>query len=189
MVKESLLVWMGKEAESKRYFPLLRFLYGRWVISQKTILSKSVPKYKFNVCPRHIFPNVSYLTSNTKKVTKQNINMYLNKSSYFLNMKFQKYWCLPDTCAVLYLVTSNSLWPHGLQPARLLCPWGFSRPEYWSGLPCLPSRDLPNRGMNPGLLHCTQILYQLSHQGSPDIIYYALFVILAFQFLQEMDQV
>ena len=21
-------------------------------------------------------------------------------------------------------------------PARLLCPWGFSRQEYWSGLPC-----------------------------------------------------
>ena len=28
--------------------------------------------------------------------------------------------------------------PHGLQPARLLCPWGFSRQEYWSGLPFIP---------------------------------------------------
>ena len=25
--------------------------------------------------------------------------------------------------------------PHGLQPTRLLCPWGFSRQAYWSGLP------------------------------------------------------
>ena len=33
---------------------------------------------------------------------------------------------------------SNSLWPHGLQPAKPLCPWGFSRQEYWSGLPCPP---------------------------------------------------
>ena len=33
-------------------------------------------------------------------------------------------------------VTSHSLWPHELQPARLLCPWGFSRQEYWNGLPC-----------------------------------------------------
>ena len=23
-------------------------------------------------------------------------------------------------------------------PIRLLCPWGFSRQEYWSGLPCPP---------------------------------------------------
>ena len=25
--------------------------------------------------------------------------------------------------------------PMDLQPARLPCPWGFSRQEYWSGLP------------------------------------------------------
>ena len=31
----------------------------------------------------------------------------------------------------------------------LLCPWGFSRQEYWSGLPCPPSGDLPNSGIKP----------------------------------------
>ena len=40
---------------------------------------------------------------------------------------------------------------------------GSSRQEYWSGLPCPPPGSLPN----PGLLHCRQILYHLSHQGSP----------------------
>ena len=30
---------------------------------------------------------------------------------------------------------------------------GFSRHEYWSGLPCPPPRDLPHLGMNPNLLH------------------------------------
>jgi len=25
----------------------------------------------------------------------------------------------------------------------------------------------PTQGLNPGLLHCRQILYQLSHNGSP----------------------
>ena len=30
-------------------------------------------------------------------------------------------------------VVSDSLRPHGLYPARLLCPWGFSRQEYWVG--------------------------------------------------------
>ena len=39
----------------------------------------------------------------------------------------------------------------------------FSRPGYWSGYPVSPPGDLPN----PGLWHCGQILYQLSHQGSP----------------------
>ena len=46
-------------------------------------------------------------------------------------------------------VMSDSLWPRGLQPARLLCPWGFSRQEYWSGLPCPPPGDLPNPGIEP----------------------------------------
>ena len=34
-------------------------------------------------------------------------------------------------------------------PARLLCLWGFSRQEYWSGLPFLPPEDLPNPGIEP----------------------------------------
>ena len=46
-------------------------------------------------------------------------------------------------------VMSNSLQPHGLQPVRLLCPWGFSRQEYWSGLSCPPPGDLPDPGIKP----------------------------------------
>ena len=38
---------------------------------------------------------------------------------------------------------------------------GFSRQKYWSGLPCPLSGDLPD------FLHCRQILYCLSQQGSP----------------------
>ena len=53
-------------------------------------------------------------------------------------------------CAVLSRsVMSDSLQPHGLYPTRLLCPWKFSKQEYWSGLPCSPSEDLPNQGIKP----------------------------------------
>ena len=69
-------------------------------------------------------------------------------------IKNQKIWglllhhCL--CCAVLsHSVVSNSFRPHRLQPARLLCPWGFSRQEHWSGLPCPPPGDLPNPGIEP----------------------------------------
>ena len=44
---------------------------------------------------------------------------------------------------------------------------GFSRQEYWSGLPLPSPGDLPDPGIEPGLLHCRQTLYHLSHQGSP----------------------
>ena len=81
---------------------------------------------------------------------------------------------------------------------------GFSRQEYWRGLPCPPPGDVPNPGLpiagrfftvwatreaqntgmgslsllqrnfptqksNQGLLHCRQILYQQSYQGSPSL--------------------
>ena len=46
------------------------------------------------------------------------------------------------------------------------CLWGFSRQKYWSGLPRPPPGDLPN----PGLPHCRQTLYQLSHQGNSRIL-------------------
>ena len=51
--------------------------------------------------------------------------------------------CTVFSCSIV----SNSLRPYGLQPARLLCPWGFSRQEYWSALPCPPPGDFPNPGI------------------------------------------
>ena len=38
----------------------------------------------------------------------------------------------------------------------------------WVAFPFLQG-IFPTQGSNPGLLHCRQILYQLSHQGSPEI--------------------
>ena len=56
---------------------------------------------------------------------------------------------IPFLCVLSCSVISNSLWPHELYPARLLCPWGFSMLEYWSGLPCSPPGHLPNPGIEP----------------------------------------
>ena len=52
-------------------------------------------------------------------------------------------WCV--SCSV----TSDSLWCHGLYPTRCLCPWGFSRQKYWSGLPCSSPGDIPHPGIEP----------------------------------------
>ena len=43
---------------------------------------------------------------------------------------------------------------------------GFSRQEYWSGLPFPFPGHLPTLGLNLGLLHCRQTLYYLNHLGS-----------------------
>ena len=48
---------------------------------------------------------------------------------------------------------------------------GFPRQEYWSGLPFPSPGDLPDPGIEPRSPALTgigrQILYRLSHQGSP----------------------
>ena len=62
---------------------------------------------------------------------------------------------------------SNSLWPHGLSPTRLLCPWRFSRKNTWVGCCALLQGIFPTQRSNLGLPHCRQILYHLSHRGSP----------------------
>ena len=75
-------------------------------------------------------------------------------SAYFINSSHNTYLtgerAHPSVTSALWsvcLVVSDSLQPHGLQPTRLLCLWGFSRQEHWSGLPCLPPGDLPNPGI------------------------------------------
>ena len=73
------------------------------------------------------------------------------------------------------LCTRHSLRLHlcrlyGLQPARLLCPRGFCRQEYWSGLPCPPSAYLPHSRIEPSSpespLSAADSLTQ-SHLGMP----------------------
>ena len=68
-------------------------------------------------------------------------------------MQLSKYWLM--LCLVCLVAQSClTLRPHGLQLTRLLCQWGFSKQEYWSGLPCPPLGDVPNSGIKPGSPHC-----------------------------------
>ena len=62
---------------------------------------------------------------------------------------------------------SDSLQPRGLEPTRLLCPWDF--PDNSPGVAChfLLQGIFPTQGSNSGLPHYRQMLYHLSHQGSP----------------------
>ena len=44
-----------------------------------------------------------------------------------------------------------------------LLSMGFSRQEYWSGLPFSSPWNFATQGSNPGLPHCRQMLYRLNH--------------------------
>ena len=54
-------------------------------------------------------------------------------------------------------VVSNSLRFHGLQPARLLCPWDFPGKNTGVGGHFLLQRIFPTQGSNSGLLYGGQI--------------------------------
>ena len=62
-------------------------------------------------------------------------------------------------------VMPNSLWPYGLQPTRLLCPWGFPGKNTGVGCHFLLQGIFLTQGSNLGLLNCRQILFWLSYVG------------------------
>ena len=68
--------------------------------------------------------------------------------------------------SVSHSVVSNFLRPHGLQPARLLCPWDSPGKITGVGSHFLLQGISLTQGLNSALLHCRQILYHLSHQGN-----------------------
>ena len=59
---------------------------------------------------------------------------------------------LHEAAVVLCLVMSNSLWPHGLMPARLLCPWNSPGKNTGEGCQFLLQRVFWIQGLNPHLL-------------------------------------
>ena len=66
-----------------------------------------------------------------------------------------------ESCSVM----SNSLRPHGLYS-----PWNSLGQNTQVGSLSLLQGIFSTQGLNPGLLHCGQILYQLSHKGSSRIL-------------------
>ena len=70
-------------------------------------------------------------------------------------------------CAVLsHSVVSDSLQPMACSPSGSSVYGDSPGKNTAVGCHALLQRILPTQGLNPGLLHCRQILYYLSHQGS-----------------------
>ena len=70
--------------------------------------------------------------------------------------------CLQSCFSCVWLFVT--LWTLAHKPPQSV---EFSRQEYCSGLPLFLQEIFLTQGWNPGLLCCRQILYHLSHQGSP----------------------
>ena len=105
--------------------------------------------------------------------------MYMNVSNYIyiyiyiyeqcglcMNVNIDIYM----SCAYS-LIMSDSLQTHGLQPARLLCPWDSPGKNTGVGCQALLQGIFLTQRLNPGFLYCRWILYHLTQQESPWYIY------------------
>ena len=63
---------------------------------------------------------------------------------------------------------SHSVMSDSLQPYGLYSSWNSPGQNTGVGSLSLLQGIFLTQGSNPGLQHCRQILYQLSHEGSPD---------------------
>ena len=81
-----------------------------------------------------------------------------------------KYICRALLCAVV----SDSLWPHGLQPTKLPCPWDFLGKNAGVGCHFLFQEIFRTQDWNPSLLYLLNWQADsvpLYHLGSPIYIY------------------
>ena len=71
----------------------------------------------------------------------------------------------------LWVVQSHpTLWSHWLWPTRLLCLQNSPGTNTGVGCHSLLQNISPTQGLNPALPHHRQIVYHLSHKGSPNSI-------------------
>ena len=77
----------------------------------------------------------------------------------YICLNIYMYIYLSESHSVMF----NFLQPHGLGPISLLCPWNSPGKNTGVGSLSLLQGIFPTQGSNRGLLHCRQILYQLSY--------------------------
>ena len=91
------------------------------------------------------------------------VEMWIDLESVIQSEISQK--CISISHSVMF----DSLQPHGLQPARLLCSWILqARILQWVANPFSKGSSCL-QGSSPGLQHCRLILYHLGYQGSPEV--------------------
>ena len=83
----------------------------------------------------------------------------------YLSLSLYVYVCVCKY--IIYESESHSVVSDSLRPHGLYSPWNSPGQNIGVGSLALLQGIFPTQGLNSDLLYCRQILYQLSHQGSP----------------------
>ena len=113
-------------------------LSSRVSIFQPFVTSENVHKFLFLLGFQSLFPFGFLKSLSPISFPSSLISDFSQFPLCFVLSRFSHVWLF----AILWTVVCQA-------PLSM----GFSRQEYWSGLPCLPPGDLPGPGIEPGLLH------------------------------------
>ena len=126
-----------------------------WSLLRFMSMESMIPSNNFILChPPLLLPSVF-----------PSIKVFSNESAVCIRLP--KYWSVFVCVCVSRSVVSDSLPPHGLQLTRLRCPWNSPGKNIGVGCYYLLQEIFSTQGSNLALPHCRQILYHLSHKGSP----------------------
>ena len=123
------------------------------------------PSYCYWYCNEHWDAYILWtIFSSGYMPSEPNLHQYLycvSYSTWYSSMYNRNVWSEVKSFSRVRLFATPWTVAHQAPPSL-----GFSRQEYWSGLPFPSPGDLPNPGIDPNLLYCRQTLYHLSHQGT-----------------------
>ena len=127
------------------YFKCFVKISYNWVIVFKQILSISVFSFCYRVYLVSFISQIIFFSSTISILEETASPLAMPSDDRSSSQHLER--TLPET---MCLVTQLCLTLCDPMDCRgLLCPWGFSRQEHWSGLPYLPSGDLPNPVTEP----------------------------------------
>ena len=101
--------------------------------------------------PRRFWPTLDlaeqYINLTVSSKTDFRICWCSTAKSTLTNKSYISSVCVCVISRFSHVQLFATLWPAHQAPLSV----GFSRQEYWSGLPCPSSRDLPDTGIEPGI--------------------------------------
>ena len=144
----------------QRLFSFIFVFSGPSIVSDQWITGGNVPHWGQYSARRHIWRGSLWKTGLTVCTSRG--------QAHTSCCKLQRFWLIILVLDKMVMVTN--IVACVLKSGRLLATlWtvarqaplsvGFFRQEYWTGMPFLPSDDLPNSAIESCLLHCRGILY------------------------------
>ena len=152
----------SRSALSFDLFQILTFMFILCIPGAVQVVSDMIMMMMANV-------DIIVISNNNKHSlsTSSGQVLWLNTVCIFLihspisTKYYQRFLTMNEIMCESYSVVSDSLWRYGLYR-----PWNSLGQNTEVGNLSLLQGIFPTQASNPSLLHCGQILYQLSHKGS-----------------------